>query len=393
MADSTGTDAAGLELLALDSRLTAEELRLRDEARDFARRRLFPFVDGWFEDAYFPIELAAELGRLGVLGGTLSGYGCPGRGAVAYGLQCMELEAADSGIRTFASVQGSLTMSAIHRFGSEKQKRRWLPGLASGEVIGCFALTEPLHGSDPASMETAAELTGHEWVLNGVKRWIGNGSLADVAVVWARTEGGIRGFLVPRQTDGFSAEDITRKWSMRASVQSELRFDNCRVLHDAVLPRAEGLKAPLSCLNEARYGIVWGAMGAARSCYEAAVSHARKRIQFGRPIASFQLVQERLVDMLSEILKGTLLALHLGRLKEQAELRPEQVSIGKLSNTKQALYIAREARALLGGEGITLEHPVVRHMNNLEAVLTYEGTPEIHTLIVGQAITGERAFT
>jgi glutaryl-CoA dehydrogenase len=322
----------------------------------------------------------------------LSGYGCAGKSAVEYGLACMELEAGDSGLRTFVSVQGSLAMSAIHKFGSEEQKNEWLPRMAKGEAIGCFGLTEPEAGSDPASMKTFARKEGSEWVLNGRKRWIGMGTIADVAVVWAQTDDGIRGFLVPTATQGFSARDITGKLSMRASIQCELFLEEVRLPEGAMLPEAEGLKGPFACLNEARYGIVWGAMGAARDCFECALEYSKGREQFGKPVAGFQLTQKKLVDMMVEINKGTLLALHIGRMKDEGILRPEQVSVGKLNNVREAIEIAREARTILGGNGVTLDYPVIRHANNLESVLTYEGTNEVHTLILGNALTGVPAF-
>ncbi|MDQ3941590.1 MAG: acyl-CoA dehydrogenase family protein [Actinomycetota bacterium] len=381
-----------LDFLEIDRLLSPEERDIRDKVRRFVRERILPEVARWFEDGFVPGELAKELGDLGVLGAHLSGYGCAGHSAVQYGLACMELEAGDSGIRTFVSVQGSLAMSAIWKLGSEEQKQRWLPGMAAGELIGCFALTEPEHGSDPASMETFARRDGNDWVLNGNKRWIGNGTAADVAVVWAQTDDGVRGFLVPTDTPGFSAREIKHKMSMRASVQAELELRDCRVPEDARLPDAEGLKAPFASLYEARYGIVWGAMGAARSCYETALRYSKSREQFGKPIGGFQLTQEKLVNMLLEINKGTLLALHLGRMKDEGRLTMEQVSLGKLNNVREALEIARSARTILGGNGVTLEYPVIRHMNNLESVLTYEGTSEIHTLILGAAVTGLRAF-
>jgi glutaryl-CoA dehydrogenase len=332
------------------------------------------------------------MGEKGLLGMHLSGYGCAGKSAVEYGLACMELEAGDSGLRTFVSVQGSLAMSAIHKFGSEEQKNEWLPRMAKGEAIGCFGLTEPEAGSDPASMKTFARKEGSEWVLNGRKRWIGMGTIADVAVVWAQTDDGIRGFLVPTATQGFSARDITGKLSMRASIQCELFLEEVRLPEGAMLPEAEGLKGPFACLNEARYGIVWGAMGAARDCFECALEYSKGREQFGKPVAGFQLTQKKLVDMMVEINKGTLLALHIGRMKDEGILRPEQVSVGKLNNVREAIEIAREARTILGGNGVTLDYPVIRHANNLESVLTYEGTNEVHTLILGNALTGVPAF-
>jgi glutaryl-CoA dehydrogenase len=322
----------------------------------------------------------------------LSGYGCAGKGAVSYGLACMELEAGDSGLRTFVSVQGSLAMSAIHKFGSEEQKQEWLPKMARGEAVGCFGQTEPTAGSDPSSMKTFARRSSDGWVISGSKRWIGMGTIADVAVIWAQTEDGVRGFLVPTDTPGFSARDIETKLSMRASIQCDLFLDDVRLPESAMLPEAKGLKGPFSCLNEARYGIVWGAMGAARDSYETALEYAANREQFGKPIASFQLTQEKLVNMMVEIEKGTLLALHLGRMKDEGTLRPEQISFGKLNNVREAIKIAREARTILGGNGVTLDYSPMRHANNLESVLTYEGTSEVHTLVLGQTITGIPAF-
>jgi glutaryl-CoA dehydrogenase len=381
------------DFLALDGMLSEEERLLRDATRRFAHERIMPGIEKWFEAADFPREIATELGELGLLGMHLRGYGCAGVNAVSYGLACMELEAADSGFRSFVSVQGSLAMFPIWAYGSEKQRERWLPAMAAGEVIGCFGLTEPDAGSDPSGMRTRARRDGSDWVINGSKMWITNGGIADLAVVWAVTEEGVKGFLVERSAPGFTTRDIHRKLSLRAAVTSELLFDDCRVPGDALLPGVTGLKGPLSCLNEARFGIVWGAMGAARSCYESALEYAATRTQFDRPIASFQLTQQKLVDMMVEINKGTLLALHLGRLKDDGKLAPEQISLGKLNNVRQALAIAREARTVLGASGITLEYPIIRHMNNLESVLTYEGTNEIHTLILGEALTGIRAFT
>jgi glutaryl-CoA dehydrogenase len=380
------------DFLDIDAHLSEGEKVVRDEVRSFVREKIEPHIREWWENAIFPRELVPQMGSLGLLGMHLSGYSCAGRSAVEYGLACMEMEAGDSGLRTFVSVQGSLAMSAIHKFGSEEQKQRWLPPMARGEAIGCFGLTEPGAGSDPASMKTYARKEGSDWVLNGEKRWIGMGTIADVAVVWARTDDGIRGFLVPTDTKGFSARDITHKVSMRASVQCDLYLEDVRLPETAVLPGAEGLRGPFSCLNEARYGIVWGSMGAARSCFECALEYAKRREQFGKPIASFQLTQEKLVNMMLEIEKGTLLALHLGRMKDEGTLRPEQISFGKLNNVREAIKIAREARTILGGNGITLDYPVMRHMNNLESVRTYEGTDEVHTLVLGNAITGIPAF-
>ncbi|MGC0236838.1 acyl-CoA dehydrogenase family protein [Arthrobacter sp. SD76] len=384
------------DVLALDGLLSADELALRQRIRDFTDQRIRPGIAAWYDAAVFPLELAPELGELGVLGMHLEGYGCPGRSAVEYGLAAMELEAGDSGIRTFVSVQGSLAMTAIHKWGSEEQKQEWLPRMAAGEVIGCFALTEPAAGSDPSSMTTSARRdgTGDQagWVLDGTKRWIGLASVADVMVVWAMTDDGVHGFLVPAGTPGVTATPITQKLSMRASIQCDVVFDGVRLGPEALLPAARGLRAPLTCLNEARYGIAWGAMGAARDSYQAALAYSQERLQFGKPLAGYQLTQEKLVNMLVEIQKGTMLALHLGRLKDAGMLKPEQVSLGKLNNVREALAIAREARSVLGGNGITLDYPPLRHAANLESVRTYEGTDEVHTLVLGQHITGLGAF-
>lgn len=380
------------DVLALDSLLSAEELDTRERIRDFTSQRIRPNIARWYEDAVFPREIAQELGELGVLGMQLEGYGCPGRTAVEYGLAAMELEAGDSGIRTFVSVQGSLAMTAIHSWGSEEQKERWLPRMAAGELIGCFALTEPAAGSDPSSMTTVARESDGGWVLDGAKRWIGLASMADVMVVWAKTAEGIRGFLVPAGTAGVTATPIEPKLSMRASIQCEVTFDAVRLGPESVLPGANGLRGPFTCLNEARYGIAWGAMGAARDSYETALDYAGGRMQFDRPLAGYQLTQEKLVNMLVELQKGTMLALHLGRLKDAGKLRPEQISLAKLNNVREALKIAREARTILGGNGVTLEHSPLRHSNNLESVRTYEGTDEVHTLILGHHITGIPAF-
>jgi glutaryl-CoA dehydrogenase len=381
-----------LDFLRVDDLLSEEERLIRDTARAYVRNELLPHVAQWFEEARLPRDLARGLGELGLLGMHLDGYGCAGVDAVSYGLACLELEAGDSGLRSFVSVQGSLCMFPIWRYGSEEQKQRWLPGMAAGELIGCFGLTEPDAGSDPGSMRTTARRDGSDWILGGAKMWITNGSIADVAVVWARTEAGVRGFLVPAGTPGFTTQTIHRKLSLRASVTSELIFDDVRLPEDAMLPEAEGLGAALSCLSEARFGILFGAMGAARACYEAALEYAGTREQFGRPIAAFQLTQAKLARMLVEVNRGTLLAIHLGRMKDAGTLTPEHVSFGKLANVDAALGVAREARQVLGANGITLEYPVIRHMNNLESVVTYEGTAEIHTLVLGHAITGVAAY-
>jgi glutaryl-CoA dehydrogenase len=380
------------DFLQVDLLLSDEERLLRDTVRRFVSDRVLPDIAEWFEAGTFPKELVKEMAAMGLLGMHLDGYGCAGTSAVAYGLACLELEAGDSGVRSFVSVQGSLAMFPIWRFGSEEQKQRWLPAMAAGETIGCFGLTEPDSGSDPGSMRTAARRHGDDWVLNGTKMWITNGNLADVAVVWARTDEGIRGFIVPTDTAGFTANIIHRKLSLRASVTSELVLDDVRLPSDAVLPDVVGLKGPLSCLNEARFGILFGAVGAARACYEAALAYAGERHQFGKPIASFQLIQRSLVEMMVAVNRGTLLALHIGRKKDEGTLDPTHVNFGKLDNVRMALEVARQARGVLGANGITLEYPVVRHMNNLESVYTYEGTNEIHTLVLGQAITGISAF-
>ncbi|MCX5370941.1 acyl-CoA dehydrogenase family protein [Streptomyces sp. NBC_00015] len=380
--------------LGIDDLLEPEDLAIRDTVRNWAADRVLPQVAEWYERGELPEirELARELGAIGALGMSLSGYGCAGASAVQYGLACLELEAADSGIRSLVSVQGSLAMYALHRFGSEEQKRTWLPGMAAGEIIGCFGLTEPDHGSDPAGMRTYAKRDGSDWVLNGRKMWITNGSVAGVAVVWAQSDDGIRGFVVPAGTAGFSAPEIKHKWSLRASVTSELVLDDVRLPADAVLPEVTGLRGPLSCLSHARYGIVWGAMGAARSCFETAVEYAKTREQFGRPIGGFQLTQAKLADMAVELHKGILLAHHLGRRMDAGRLRPEQVSFGKLNNVREAIEICRTARTVLGANGISLEYPVMRHATNLESVLTYEGTVEMHQLVLGKALTGLDAF-
>jgi len=381
-----------IDFLGIDGLLTDEERMIRDTARKFVGDRILPGIEKWFEAGEFPVEVAPELGELGLLGMHLEGYGCAGTNATSYGLACLELEAGDSGFRSFVSVQGSLAMFPIHAYGSDEQKDEWLPLMAAGEAIGCFGLTEPDSGSDPANMRTNAKRDGDDWILNGNKMWITNGGIADVAIVWAQTDEGVRGFLVPKKTKGFTTRDIHRKLSLRASVTSELILDDARLPGDAVLPGITGMKGPLSCLSEARFGIIFGTMGAARACYETALEYSKTREQFGQPIGAFQLTQEKLVNMLLELNKGSLLALHLGRLKDEGKITPQQVSFGKLNNVREALAIAREARTILGANGITLEYPVIRHANNLESVLTYEGTSEIHTLILGQAITGLSAF-
>ncbi|MGW6289734.1 acyl-CoA dehydrogenase family protein [Streptomyces sp. NPDC055107] len=385
--------------LGIDDLLGPDDLAIRDTVRTWATDRVLPHIAEWYEKGELPgiRELARELGALGALGMSLDGYGCAGASAVQYGLACLELEAADSGIRSLVSVQGSLAMYAIHRFGSEEQKQRWLPGMASGEIIGCFGLTEPDHGSDPAGMRTYAKRDGEDWILTGRKMWITNGSVAGVAVVWAQTDEGedgrgIRGFVVPADAPGFSAPEIRHKWSLRASVTSELVMDEVRLPADAVLPDASGLRGPLSCLSHARYGIVWGAMGAARASFESALDYARSREQFGRPIGGFQLTQAKLADMALELHKGILLAHHLGRRMDAGRLRPEQVSFGKLNNVREAIEICRTSRTILGANGISLEYPVMRHATNLESVLTYEGTVEMHQLVLGKALTGLDAF-
>ncbi|MCY3806214.1 MAG: acyl-CoA dehydrogenase family protein [bacterium] len=382
------------DFLAIDSLLNDEQVLLRDTVRRWVTERIVPHVGDWFEQGTFPAEmLGPELGSLGLLGMHLEGYGCAGAEATDYGLACMELEAGDSGVRSFMSVQGSLAMFPIRAYGSEQQRLQWLPTMAAGEAVGCFGLTEPDAGSDPAAMATRARRSGPDWILSGTKMWITNGSIADVAVVWAQTDDGVRGFVVPTDAPGFGARDIPRKLSLRASVTSELVFEDVRLPADAVLPGVVGMRGPLSCLNEARFGILFGAVGAARSCYEAALSYSAGRNAFGGPISRFQLTQQKLVEMMIAVQRGTLLALHLGRLRDAGRLSAAQISVGKLDNVRMALDVARTARGVLGANGITLEYPVVRHMNNLESVYTYEGTHEIHTLILGQALTGQSAFT
>ncbi|HEX6682518.1 MAG TPA: acyl-CoA dehydrogenase family protein [Candidatus Limnocylindrales bacterium] len=383
-----------LELLHLDDLLSDEERQIRSVVRKLVDQRVRPYVKDWYEQGHAPIrDLANEFAKIGLLGMHLSGYGCAGASAVSYGLACMELEAADSGVRSLVSVQGSLAMFAIWRYGSEEQKQQWLPRMASGELIGCFGLTEPDHGSDPASMATRAIRNGDDWVLHGSKMWITNAPVADVAVVWARTEEGVRGFLVPMDTPGVTAREITQKLSLRASSTGEVILDDVRLPYEAVLPEVKGLKGPLSCLTEARYGIVWGSLGAALDCLTTAIEYSAERVQFGRPIASFQLTQAKLADMALEVQKGFLLALHLGRSADRGGLTPEMVSIGKLNNVREALKIARQCRTILGANGISGEYPVLRHANNLESVLTYEGTSEIHQLVIGQKLTGLSAFS
>jgi glutaryl-CoA dehydrogenase len=380
------------DFLGIDRQLSDEERDIRDTVRAFVSDKVVPYVGDWFEEGTIPLELARELGQIGVLGMHLEGYGCAGTSATAYGLACLELEAGDSGIRSLVSVQGSLAMYAIHRWGSEEQKQEWLPRMAAGEALGCFGLTEPDAGSDPGAMRTRAKRDGTDWILHGQKMWITNGSVAEIAVVWAVTDDGVRGFLVPKGTKGFTTQDIHKKMSLRASITSELLLDDVRLPQSAMLPEATSLKGPLSCLNEARYGIVWGAAGAARACFESALQYSLEREAFGRPIAATQIQQTKLAHMALEVNRATLLALHLGRLKDAGELRPEHVSMGKLGNVNAALDVARSARQVLGANGITLEYPVIRHMNNLESVVTYEGTADVHALVLGGALTGIQAF-
>ena len=381
------------DFLAIDSLLNDDEILLRDTVRRYVDERIVPHVADWFERGVFPAEtVGPELGALGLLGMHLEGYGCAGSSATAYGLACLELEAGDSGLRSFMSVQGSLAMFPIRAYGSEEQRQQWLPAMAAGKAVGCFGLTEPDAGSDPVSMRTRARRHGSDWVLNGTKMWITNGSAAHVAVVWAQTDDGVRGFVVPTDTPGFTANDIHKKLSLRASVTSELVLNDLHLPAEAALPGVVGMRGPLSCLNEARFGILFGAVGAARACYEAALAYAAERDAFGGPISRFQLTQQKLVEMMIATQRGALLALHLGRLRDAGKLTAAQISVGKLDNVRMALEVARTARGVLGANGITLEYPVIRHMNNLESVYTYEGTHEIHTLILGQAITGQSAF-
>jgi glutaryl-CoA dehydrogenase len=381
------------DFLAIDALLDDEEKAIRDTVRQWVRDRVLPQIGEWFEEGILPRELVKEVAQLGLLGMHLEGYGLPGASSVAYGLTCMELEAGDSGVRSLVSVQGSLAMYAIWRWGSEEQKQRWLPSMHEGEAIGCFGLTEPDAGSDPGSMRTRARRDGSDWILDGTKMWITNGTIADVAVVWARTEDGhVNGFLVEKGMPGFEAPEMKHKLSLRASVTSELVLKDVRVPEENRFPEVSSLRGPLSCLSEARYGIVWGSVGAARACFESALDYAKERIVFGKPVAGYQLTQQKLAEMALEINRATLLALHLGRMKDEGTLRPEHVSMGKMGNVRGAIDVARSARTILGGNGITLEYPVIRHMCNLESVLTYEGTHEVHTLVVGQALTGENAF-
>ena len=380
------------DFLQIDSLLTDEERLIRDTVREFVGDKVLPDVGDWFEAGTFPSELAQEMGALGLFGMHLDGYGCAGTNAVSYGLACTELEAGDSGVRSFVSVQGSLAMFPIWAFGSEEQKQRWLPSMAAGEAIGCFGLTEADAGSDPGSMKTRARRDGADWIIDGTKMWITNGGIADVAVVWAHTDVGIRGFIVPTDTPGFSTNDIHQKMSLRASVTSELILDGVRLPSEAMLPNVSGLKGPLSCLNEARFGIMFGAVGAGRASYEAALAYAKDRVQFSKAIASYQLTQRKLVEMMVKVNQGMLLSVHLGRKHDDGTLTSEQISFGKMQNVRTALEVTREARSVLGANGITLEYPVIRHMNNLESVYTYEGTNEVHTLVLGQAITGIAAF-
>ncbi|PVZ56978.1 acyl-CoA dehydrogenase family protein [Arthrobacter sp. H-02-3] len=380
------------DLLNIDSLFTPEELAMRDKVRSFVDSTIRPNIAAWYEQAIFPVEIIKDMAGLGLLGMHLKGYGCPGRSAVEYGIAAMELEAGDSGLRTFVSVQGSLAMSAIYKHGSEEQKNQWLPGMAAGDIVGCFGLTEPTAGSDPGSMKTFARRDGDGWVINGSKRWIGLASIAQIAIIWAMTDDGVRGFIVPTDTPGFKATPIEPKLSMRASIQCDIELSEVRLPSTAILPNAKGLRGPFECLNEARYGIIWGAMGAARDSYETAVSYSQERLQFDKPLAGYQLTQEKLVNMALEINKGMLLALQIGRLKEAGQLKPHHISVGKLNNCREAIQICRDARAMLGGNGITLDYSPLRHANNLESVRTYEGTDEVHTLILGNHITGIPAF-
>ncbi|MCI9888579.1 acyl-CoA dehydrogenase family protein [Micrococcales bacterium 31B] len=392
-AEATVTDPNITDLIDLNALFTPDELALRDRVRAYVQTSIKPRIAEWYEAAEFPREVIKGFADLGILGMHLSGYGCPGGSSVDYGIAMMELEAGDSGLRTFVSVQGSLAMSAIHKHGSEEQKNQYLPGMAKGEIIGCFGLTEPTAGSDPGSMQTTAVREGDTWVINGAKRWIGLASIADLAIIWAMTAEGVRGFIVPTDTPGFTATPIQQKLSMRASIQCDIDLVDVKVSESQRLPNAKGLSGPFKCLNEARYGIVWGAMGAARDSLEAVLAYSAERLQFGQPLAAYQLTQKKLADMAVEINKGVLLALHLGRMKDKnGGLEPHQISTGKLNNVREAIEICREARAMLGGNGITLDYSPLRHANNLESVRTYEGTDEVHTLVLGQRLTGIPAF-
>jgi glutaryl-CoA dehydrogenase len=381
------------DFLDLDAGLAEEERAIRDAVRAYAKDNLLDRVAGWYETGALPAaDLAKDFGSLGLLGMHLEGYGCAGTSAVAYGIACRELEAVDSGLRSFVSVQGSLAMYAIHRWGSEDQRQEWLPRMAAGDALGCFGLTEPDAGSDPGSMRTRAVRDGSDWVLSGTKMWITNGTVADVAVVWAQTDDGIRGFVVPTSTPGFTANEVKHKLSLRASLTAELVLDGVRLPESAVFPEVRGLRGPLSCLNEARYGILFGVVGAARACYESALEYTLSRSQFGKPLAGFQLTQRKLADLLVEVNRAGLVALQIGRLKDAGSLHHNHVSFGKMANVRAALDVARTARSMLGANGISLEYPVMRHMANLETVLTYEGTEEMHALSLGQAVTGLAAF-
>ena len=392
MATTSDTAIDPLDYVGIDHLLSDDEKAIRDAVREVVRERILPEVGDWFEKGILPREVFTELGQLGFMGAHLEGYGCAGVNAVSYGLINHELEYGDSGLRSAVSVQGSLAMYAIYRWGSDEQKEKYLPRMATGELIGCFGLTEPDAGSDPGAMRTFARRDGSDWILNGSKMWITNGTIADVAIVWANTDEGIRGFIIERGAPGFTAPEIHKKLSLRASITSELVLQDVRVPDEQRLPEATSLRGPLSCLNEARYGIVWGVVGAGRACYEEALSYAKERIVFEKPLTSYQLTQQKLAEMVLEINRGMLMALHLGRMKDEGRLRPEHVSLGKMGNARGALEIARSARSILGGNGITLEYPVIRHMNNLESVFTYEGTHEVHTLVVGGAVTGVQAF-
>lgn len=380
------------DLLNLEDQFSAEEIALRDRVREFVDRRIRPNITQWYEEAVFPTEIVPEMAELGLLGMHIKGYGCAGRSAVEYGIAMQELEAGDSGLRTFVSVQGSLAMSAIAKHGSEEQKERYLPEMAAGRMIGCFGLTEPNAGSDPSGMETVAVREGDEWVLNGKKRWIGLGTIANIAIIWASTNEGVRGFIVPTDTEGFSAKALEPKLSMRASIQTEITLENVRLSEEQRLPGATSLRGPFECLNEARYGIVWGAMGAARDAFEVAAKYTAERKQFDKTLNSFQITQEKLVNMALELQKGQLLALRIGRMKDAGTLQHHMISVGKLNNCREAIKICRDARAMLGGNGVLLEYSPLRHANNLESVRTYEGTDEVHTLILGQTLTGVSAF-